>query len=99
MTSVEWEDLYLSPDEYFELMYELAKNSDFFDDMNKKWHPEDLYYNISTVTESAGAAVREYVDVVHKHSLARRQKEYDANKKTVDDMKIQEERVPVFGGT
>lgn len=105
MFNIEWEDLYLSPDQYFELMYEIAKNSDVFDDMTTPWHPEDLHYNMFTIFESAGKSIVEFTNILRTRAEKRiKQSQYNSDKKTVDDMKVQEstanqDRVQVFGGT
>lgn len=91
MSSIEWKDLHLSPDQYFELMYEIAKNSDVFDDMTAPWHPEDLHYNMFTIFETAGKSIVEFTNIVSSRALARsRQSQYNSDKKTVDDAIVQE---------
>jgi len=106
---IEWKDLYLSADEYFDICYNVAKDSDFFTDMNSEWHPEDLYYNMSTVTETVGKTLTEFMGHVRDKGLRRNPaaahtsysdyvKERMAKEESLKE-KYETPKVPVFGGT
>lgn len=91
MPSIEWEDLYLSPDQYFEFMYEIVKKSDVFDDMNTPWHPEDLHYTMFSIFETAGKSIVEFTNILRTRAEKRiKQRQYNSDKKTVDDAIVQE---------
>jgi hypothetical protein len=108
MSDLEFEfgDLYLSANEYLDLIAKVAQDSEFFDNMDDKtWHPEDLYYNMSTITETVGQAIKHYMTFVNSRRLANvRGTRAEAIQKNIQDIMNEyqaanPERTQVFGGT
>jgi len=110
--NIDWKDLQLTPEQYLNICKDVAKKSDFFSDWESStWHPEDLYYNMSTITETVGHTFIAYFDLISKRLNAKKTA-YSPSQKTVDDMTIQSTfkkwndsraanpvRVQTFGGT
>jgi hypothetical protein len=102
MNHFEFVDLHISPNDYFEICAKVAAESDCFDDMDdKKWHPEDLYYNMSTITETVGQTLMHYVNIINNNRRVRKKPP-----ETVDLDNLMREyqaanpaRTQVFGGT
>ena len=89
--NIDWKDLQLTPEQYLDICKDVAKKSDFFSDWESStWHPEDLYYNMSTITETVGQTFIAYFNLVTKR-LSTKEFVYNPSQKTVDDMKIQSE--------
>lgn len=101
MKSLDWSDLHITAEEYFEILREAWEKSEFFDNWDRKWHPEDLHANLEVVFDGVGCGLISYTHLVGKNV---RKNQYNSNKKTVDDMNQQpvytgNEPTQVFGGT
>ena len=87
--NIDWKDLQLTPEQYLDICKDVAKKSDFFSDWESStWHPEDLYYNMSTITETVGQTFIAYFNLVTKR-LSTKEFVYSPDAKTVEDMTIQ----------
>jgi hypothetical protein len=101
MIDLEFTDLYISPNDYLDICEKVAAESDFFNDMDdKKWHPEDLYYNMSTITETVGKTLMHYVSLINTRRV-RRNSPATVN---IDELMRKYQaanpaRTQVFGGT
>lgn len=84
MRYLDWQDMYVTADEYFAILREAWEKSEFFDGWDTKWHPEDLSANLEAVLDGVGQGITAYTHLVGKKYRAK--PEYDSNKKTVDDM-------------
>lgn len=80
---MEFSDLYLTADEYFDILRDAWEKSEYFDGWDRNWHPEDLHSNLEAVFDGVGCGLIAYTHLVGKKV---RQKQYNTNKKTVSDM-------------
>lgn len=90
MKSLDWNDMYISADEYFDILREAWEKSEFFDGWDKPWHPEDMHSNFEVVFDSVGQGITSYTHLIGKKHRAKTQSaaSYAANDHT-----------QVFGGT
>lgn len=58
--NLDWNEIYVSPDEFLEILKFAAQESGYFNDWDHKWHPEDMYSNMESVFESVGNGLTAY---------------------------------------
>jgi len=92
-------------DEYFKILSDAWERSPYFSGWDQEWHPEDLFNNFDSVARGVGEGLVAYTSIVGQHIRKNKtvSNAYSSDKKTVDDMLIQEskanpERIQVFGG-
>ena len=88
---MEFSDIYLNADEFFEILREAWEKSEFFDGWDRRWHPEDIASNLEVVFDSVTQGIISYSHLIGKNSR-KSTPPYNPNKKTVEDMKIQKEQ-------
>lgn len=81
---MQFSDIYLNADEFFEILRYAWEKSEFFDGWDKRHHPEDLAVNIEVVLDSVTCGMVYYSHIISNNS----------RKSTLAN-----DRVPVFGGT
>lgn len=92
---MQFSDIYLNADEFFEILRYAWEKSEFFDGWDKRQHPEDLAVNIEVVLDSVTCGMVYYSHIISNNSRKSMQPPpppYNPNKKTVEDMKIQKEQ-------
>ena len=88
---MQFSDIYLNADEFFEILRYAWEKSEFFDGWDKRQHPEDLAVNIEVVLDSVICGMVYYSHIISNNSR-KSMPTYDPNKKTVEDMKIQKQQ-------
>jgi hypothetical protein len=87
---MEFSDMRITIDEYFKILSDAWEHSPYFSSWEEQWHPEDLFSNFDSVARGVGEGLVSYATIVGQHMRKRNPNPYDSNKKTVDDMTIQE---------
>ena len=88
MHDLTWDDLYITPQEFIDLLTEAAKDSMYFNNgWDKTWHPEDLYYNMESVMEGMGNGMRAYLSLVGERVRAKK-KQVPVFGGTIDEAKL-----------
>ena len=63
--SLEFKDLYISPEEYIELIYDAAETSGYFNNgMSERQHPEDIAFAFSHIINGVGHAILSYSQLI-----------------------------------
>jgi hypothetical protein len=61
---MEFSDIYLSAEEFFEILKEAWEKSAYFTDWEKRYHPEDLFNNFDVVAHGVGEGIISYAKFI-----------------------------------
>jgi hypothetical protein len=64
MTSIEYKDLRISPEEFLTIVSRVYEKVDLGPNMYERGHPEDVYVNLEVVFKSVGQGIVEYIEQV-----------------------------------
>lgn len=61
---MEFSDMRVTADEYFDILRKAWENSPYFDGWEREWHPEDLYFNFDSIFRGVGEGLAAYTNLV-----------------------------------
>jgi len=82
---MQFSDIYLNAEEFFEILKDAWEKSEFFDGWDKRHHPEDLTANIEVVLDSVICGIVYYSNIISNNSR-KSTPPYDPNKKRKENM-------------
>lgn len=74
MHDMQWDDLYVTPQEFIDMLTVAAKDSMYFrESWDRPMHPEDIFYNMDSVLEGMGNGLAIYLGRVGARVRSRKQ--------------------------
>lgn len=67
--NIGFKDLYVTPEEFMDLVLRVYEKQDSFGKINEKGHPEDIFYGMDLIFRSVGYAISEYTTDIVQDAL------------------------------